>query len=143
MTVRHGASLSYAPVRARCEREPELLALGPSYGLYAVLDFIVDNYLPIVDEFREELNELEQDIFSDTYHRDTVVKLYELKRELTRMRMAVAPSLPTIWANYSCRARLGFVLRVLSAPQHSVVFSSTKSYQKISHSMTMCRTKMN
>ncbi len=91
VTVRHGASLSYAPVRARCEREPELLALGPSYGLYAVLDFIVDNYLPIVDEFREELNELEQDIFSDTYHRDTVVKLYELKRELTRMRMAVAP----------------------------------------------------
>ena len=33
VTVRHGASLSYAPARARCEREPELLAFGPSYGL--------------------------------------------------------------------------------------------------------------
>ena len=32
VTVRHGASLSYAPVRARVEREPELLALGPAYG---------------------------------------------------------------------------------------------------------------
>jgi magnesium transporter len=91
LTVRHGASLSYAPVRARCEREPELLALGPSYGLYAVLDFIVDNYMPIVDEYREQLNELEQDIFAETFRRETVVKLYELKRELTRMRMAVAP----------------------------------------------------
>jgi magnesium transporter len=91
LTVRHGASLSYAPVRARCEREPDLLALGPSYGLYAVLDFIVDNYLPIVDEFRDTLNELEQDIFAESFRRDTIVKLYELKRELTRLRLAVAP----------------------------------------------------
>jgi magnesium transporter len=91
VTVRHGTSLSYNTVRARCEREPELLAIGPVYGLYAVLDFIVDNYLPIVDEFRDQLNELEQDIFAEAFSRETVRKLYELKRELTRLRLAVAP----------------------------------------------------
>ncbi len=91
VTVRHGASLSYAPVRDRVQREADLLKLGPSYALYAVLDFIVDNYRPIVDEFRMNLDTLEKDIFSDTYRRVTVVKLYELKRELTKMRLAVAP----------------------------------------------------
>ena len=91
VTVRHGTSLSYSGVRARCEREPELLALGPTYGLYAVLDFIVDNYLPIVDEFRDKLNALEQDIFAENFSRDTVRKLYDLKRELTTLRLAVAP----------------------------------------------------
>jgi len=91
VTVRHGASLSYAPVRARVEREPELLALGPTYGLYAVLDFVVDQYLPIVTEFRDELNKLEQDIFAETYRRDVIVKLYDLKRELTQLRLAVSP----------------------------------------------------
>src|SRR5687768_8209610 len=91
VTLRHGASLSYAPVRARAEREKELLALGPGYALYAVLDFIVDNYLPIVDEFRDRLNALEQDIFAESYKKDTVRKLYDLKRELTRMRLAVTP----------------------------------------------------
>ncbi len=91
VTVRHGASLSYAPVRGRVEREPELLALGPAYALYAVLDFIVDNYLPIVSEFRDSLNALEQDVFAETFRRDTIVKLYELKRELTQLRLAVAP----------------------------------------------------
>ncbi len=91
VTVRHGASLSYTPVRARVEREPELLALGPSYGLYAILDFIVDHYLPIATEFRDELNKLEKDIFADTYRRETIVKLYDLKRELTQLRLAVAP----------------------------------------------------
>ena len=36
--------------RARvASRIRELLALGPSYALYAVLDFIVDNFLPIVE----------------------------------------------------------------------------------------------
>jgi magnesium transporter len=91
VTVRHGASLSYAAARTRCEREPELLALGPSYGLYAVLDFIVDNIAPIAHEFQEELRELEKDIFNDTFRRETIQRLYELKRELVTMRLAVAP----------------------------------------------------
>ncbi|TYT27191.1 magnesium and cobalt transport protein CorA [Luteimonas viscosa] len=91
ITVRHGASLSYAHARARVEREPALLALGPSYALYAVLDFIVDNYLPIADQFKATLRALERDIFSDAYRRSTLVRLYDLKRELTEMRMSVAP----------------------------------------------------
>lgn len=91
LTVRHGASLSYAPVRSRVERDPSLLAIGPSYGLYAVLDFIVDNFLPIVDAFRAKLTTLEQHIFAEEFKRDTVVHLYELKGELTRLRLAVAP----------------------------------------------------
>lgn len=91
VTVRHGASLSYAPVRARVEREPELLELGPSYALYAVLDAIVDNYLPIVDEFKETLLALEKDVFTETFSRGIVRRLYDLKRELTYMRVAVTP----------------------------------------------------
>jgi len=91
VTVRHGASTSYAAARARMEREPELLLHGPSAGLYAVLDMVVDNYVPIVEEFSRDLNELEQEIFADDFRPDTVRALYELKRELTRLRMAVAP----------------------------------------------------
>ncbi|KAF1689685.1 magnesium and cobalt transport protein CorA [Pseudoxanthomonas koreensis] len=91
LTVRHGASLSYAPARARMEREPELLRLGPAMALYAVLDSIVDNYAPIVDGYRDTLHALERDIFSDTYRRAVVVRLYDLKRDLTFMRVAVSP----------------------------------------------------
>ena len=91
VTVRHGASLSYRHVRARFEREPELLAQGPAFALYGIFDFIVDNYQPIVNEFRDELNALEHEILADTFRKDTIVKLYELKKELTQMRLAVAP----------------------------------------------------
>jgi magnesium transporter len=82
VTVRHGASLSYQHVRARFEREPELLGQGPAFALYGILDFIVDNYQPIVNEFRDELNTLEKDIFAAEFRRETIVKLYELKKSL-------------------------------------------------------------
>lgn len=91
VTVRHGASLSYQAARARCEREPEMLALGPSYALYAVLDFIVDNYQPITAAFQDALTVLEQDVFSGTFRSETIQRLYHLKRELTTLRLAVAP----------------------------------------------------
>ncbi len=91
VTVRHGASLSYAPARRTCEHTPALLALGPSYALYGVLDFIVDNLLPIVREFREELQQLEQDIFAETFKRSTVHRLYDMQRDLMTLRLAVAP----------------------------------------------------
>ncbi|WP_426700415.1 magnesium and cobalt transport protein CorA [Rhodanobacter sp. Col0626] len=91
VTVRHGASLSYAPARRTCEHTPALLANGPSYALYGVLDFIVDNLLPIVRDFREELQRLEQDIFAETFKRDTVRRLYDMQRDLMTLRLAVAP----------------------------------------------------
>ncbi|MGV8941431.1 MAG: magnesium and cobalt transport protein CorA [Lysobacter sp.] len=91
VSVRHGASSSYMDARARMEREPELLQHGSAGALYVVLDMVVDRLQPIVDEFSNALNALEQDIFSDDFRPQTVQKLYDLKRELTRLRMAVAP----------------------------------------------------
>ncbi|MEO7067455.1 MAG: magnesium and cobalt transport protein CorA [Rhodanobacter sp.] len=91
VSIRHGASLSYAPARRTCENTPELMALGASYGLYGILDFIVDNLLPIVRDFREELQRLEQDIFAETFKRSTVRRLYDMQRDLMTLRLAVAP----------------------------------------------------
>lgn len=91
VTVRHGASSSYAAARLRMERAPEMLGHGPGAALYAVLDMVVDNFLPIVDEFSSALNALEKDIFAEDFRKHTVRRLYDLKRELTRLRMAVAP----------------------------------------------------
>lgn len=91
VSVRHGASRSYAQARRGCEASPALLALGPSYALYAVLDFVVDNYMPIVEDFRERLQELEHAVLGGDFQRQTIVHLYELKKELVRMRLAVTP----------------------------------------------------
>ena len=91
LTVRHGDSPGYAAVRRAAEQAPALLAQGPAYALYAVLDAIVDGYLPIVEAYQGELEELEGDIFAKQWRRGTLKRLYAMQRELTRLRLAVAP----------------------------------------------------
>ena len=91
VTVRHGASLTYATARERCEQNPELFRLGPGFGLYAVLDYAVDNYFPIVEQYRAELDTIESDLFEREFNRDTIRRLYDLKRDLTALRLAVSP----------------------------------------------------
>lgn len=91
VSIRHGASASYAPARTQCESALDLLALGPSYALYAVLDFIVDNYFPVVDAFQARLNALEHAVLAGDYRRHTIVQLYELKKQLVRLQLAMTP----------------------------------------------------
>lgn len=91
ISIRHGASRSYAPVRARCEETPERLAKGPGFALYGIMDFVVDNYMPIVDTFRSRFEALEADIFHDRFDRRSIERLYHLKQDLLDLRNAAAP----------------------------------------------------
>jgi len=91
VSIRHGASLSYATARRNCESSPELLALGTSYALYAVLDFIIDNYMPIVSNFQTRLHELEHAILGGEFRQETIVQLYELKKELVELQLTMTP----------------------------------------------------
>ena len=91
VSVRHGPSLSYAQVRARCEATPQLLAKGPGFVLYAIMDFIVDQYFPIIDALEEELEGLEEEIFGEAFSRETTERIYRLKRDLVELKRAVSP----------------------------------------------------
>lgn len=91
VSVRHGASSSYTSVRDRCESTPKMLALGPGFALYALLDFVVDNYLPIVEKFEKDFDEIEADIFEGEFDRLNIARLYDLKRRLLELRNAALP----------------------------------------------------
>jgi magnesium transporter len=91
VSVRHGASLPYTDVRARCEASPQLLEKGPAFVLYAIMDFVVDQYFPIAGECEERLEALEEAIFAEGGRRDTTEAIYDLKRELVALKRAVTP----------------------------------------------------
>ena len=91
VTVRHGASLPYAAVRARCESNPHLLRKGPGFVLYAILDFVVDHYFPILDGVEDTVEQLEEQFFKGDFSPEDISLLYELKRDLVNLRRAVAP----------------------------------------------------
>jgi len=93
VTVRHGPSQSFAAVRARCESAPKALAKGEDFILYALMDFVVDSYFPILDEIEDEIEKIEDEIFTDHFVPKDIERVYELRRELITLRHAVFPLL--------------------------------------------------
>jgi len=91
VTVRHGSLRSHIGVRQRCESTPHLLSKGPGYVLYALMDFVVDQYLPVVQQIEEEVEDLEDLIFGMSDTGDATSRIYQLKRELLSLRRAVTP----------------------------------------------------
>lgn len=91
VSVRHGTSRTYAQVREHIEAMPNRLAKGPSFAVYAILDYVVDNYKPVVDHYEDRLEQLEADIFLGKTDRDAIGRLYDLQRQLLALRRAVAP----------------------------------------------------
>lgn len=91
VSVRHGASLSYTTVRARCESNPNLLGKGSGFVLYAILDFVVDNFFPILDAVEDAVEELEERLFKGDFSQDDLGQLYQFKRDLVELRRAAAP----------------------------------------------------
>ena len=91
VSVRHGASRPYAPVRARCEDNPQLLRKGPGFVLYAILDYVVDQYFPILDALEDQVEALEERFFKGDFDQGDIGRLYEHKRDLVELRRAAAP----------------------------------------------------
>jgi magnesium transporter len=107
VTIRHGSSLSYVDVRARCESTPHLLQKGPAFALYSVMDFIVDQYFPVINDLEEELASLEEKIFAETSKRETTQQIYQLKRQLLEVKRSVSPLLDI------CNRLMRFDLRLI------------------------------
>jgi len=91
VTVRHGSLRSHVGMRTQCEAAPQQLAKGSAFVLHALMDFIVDQYVPVIQAIEEELNALESHIFSGSGQRDVAVRIYRLHRDLIALKRAVAP----------------------------------------------------
>jgi magnesium transporter len=91
VSVRHGASSSYTAVRERSESCPALLAHGEDHILYAILDFIVDNYAIVTGTLTKEVDSIEESVFRATNPRSDVRSMFRLRQDLLRLRKAAAP----------------------------------------------------
>ena len=90
ITVRHGEAGGLGDVREELERQPELLALGPGAALHAIVDRIVDAYEPAAAALREDIEEVEADVFSP-HRSNPVERIYKLRREALEFGRAAAP----------------------------------------------------
>lgn len=90
VSVRHGEGRALAEVRERLEHDRQLLECGPSAVLYAVCDRVVDDYTDISFAVEQDIEEVEQRVFSP-HRTNDAERIYNLKREIIEFRRAVRP----------------------------------------------------
>ena len=71
------------------------------------MDFIVDQYFPVINALEEELAALEEKIFAETSKRETTQQIYQLKRQLLEVKRSVSPLLDI------CNRLMRFDLRLI------------------------------
>jgi len=96
LSVRNRSRQGFLGVRARCEREPELLKQGSAFVFYALMDAVVDRYFPVLDALETELETIEEQIFVKGSARANIERLYQLKRKVLLLKHAVAPLMEAI-----------------------------------------------
>jgi magnesium transporter len=89
ITVRQGAASGLSGARQRLEQRPELLALGSSAALWAILDEVVDDYAPVVAGLEGDIDQVEATVFSGSAA--PTERIYSLRREATEFYRAVHP----------------------------------------------------
>ena len=105
ITVRHGDTALHG-VRLGLEQRPETLRGGGTAALHAIIDKVVDDYLPVVEALHSQIRAIEAEVFSPS-RSNPAERIYQLKRQVLALEEAVSP-LPEELARLS-RGHSGFI----------------------------------
>jgi magnesium transporter len=90
VTVRDGESRSIERAAAVCEQNSMALGEGAAALLHRIIDLMVDNYRPEIDELSERLDGLEKEVFEGSSPR-LAKEILDFKRDVASLRRVVQP----------------------------------------------------
>ena len=90
ISVRHGGPSPLDGVRRQIEERDDLLRCGPGAVLHAIVDRVVDDYSPVLAGISDDIEEVEEEVFSPARVNPTE-RIYKLKREVLLMHRATGP----------------------------------------------------
>lgn len=91
ITVRFGSTRPHVTLRAEIEAQGDRLSEGPDYILHAVLDFIVDGYLPLLERLEEIAQEMEEAAIDVFPEQSVIRRIFRLRRQLRRFERVIGP----------------------------------------------------
>ncbi len=113
VTVRTGPVRAVAEIQHRLERSPDMLQRGVEMMLHGVMDTIVDEYLPMVDQVDDMVDTLEERLF-ERYDEGAIKEIFAIKRLVVQLRRHLGP--------------LREVLNVLTNRPHACIASQSQVY---------------
>lgn len=91
ISVRYGSSRAHHDVRRTLEADPERLSEGADYVLHAVLDFVVDGYMPIMDRLESVAHGMEESAIDTFPDQQTIRRIFRLRRHLRGFERIIGP----------------------------------------------------
>lgn len=91
VTVRIGSARAHDDLRRRLEADGDRLREGPDYVAHAVLDFIVDGYLPILEKLEDSVQTMEERAIDRFPEPSTIRRIFRLRRQFRRFSRIVGP----------------------------------------------------
>jgi magnesium transporter len=90
VTIHSGDSRSIEQISQICSRNSLALGEGPAALMHRIVDAMVDNYRPEIEELTERLDELEQEVFE---HSSPALakKILNFKADVSSLRRVVQP----------------------------------------------------
>lgn len=91
LTVHQKDVPCFLDLRKRWERSPTLMQNGPAFLLYELMDEVLDDYFPLLDEMDEHIDYLEEQML-DGSGRNLSGDIFALKRNLLKVRHIAGPT---------------------------------------------------
>ena len=114
VTIQERLGDCFNPVRNRLRKSKvRLRTSGADYLAYALIDAIVDAYFPVIDEYGEKMEQIDEQL-SDGRHSNFMEILHQMRGDLMALRRAIRP--------------LRDELMQLSSDGHSVISNETQVY---------------
>src|SRR5262245_63962077 len=119
LTFQEGQQDVFEPVRRRLQSpRSHVRANDVSFLLYVLLDYIVDEFFPVLDQYAERIERLEQLVLTKPA-RATLQNIHRVKRELLLIRRVAWPT--------------GELIRELTREHHECLSANTATYLRDVH----------
>jgi magnesium transporter len=98
VTYHHESFPSIVKVKQSIRSSPVTCQRGPAFLLHQIIDGIVDDYLPVMDDFDERINTLEDDIFKFSRANQQILEeILGLKRSVLRVKRISSKQLEVLY----------------------------------------------
>jgi len=91
ITLHQGSLPSIDAIKENLSKNPNILKKGPSFMTYTIIDTIVENYFPVLDELDSLADEIEDKVFINYGDKETLKRIFYLKRRLIEFRKRISP----------------------------------------------------
>lgn len=90
VTVHEESIKSITGIFTRCKQNPLFMAKGSDFLLHAIIDGVVDSYLPLLEELDDEIEQVEDEALTTQSH-SVMSDIFSLKKKILAIRKILGP----------------------------------------------------